>query len=702
MSLQLVTLPLRAVRAPIKVLLLPGESHRTKWHLPVAGLDEEQAQDILFALRRAGSGDEAEQMARDWLQALQLACIAFWRLLAELDDAERNLRFWQRRARRGDDQTAFLWLQRGPGAFARRSVRLLSRGRRRVERWGRGAAGRGVDQAGPAGAAPPSELIEKRVVVFRLVRDELARALAAVQDAASQLLLRDERSEDDAPAEGLVAAAERAIAAAASEIQRALHELRARTGPLGAVVGGASPRFEDEEEDERGGPATGARASALHAALSALLSLPGGERVRRALSSGSLRARRGVEEGGRGEEAATGEGDSSMETALRELQKTLDCDETLSLWRRAHQNLTVPEAFREAARLASSAAAAPLAEVPAWARMPSEFQRRWVRYSLLWTATGLAVAFAYRHSSLAGSGDLRRWWDAAAGATRGAVETHVRAPLRALGDELFATLRSRPSIVSLAEYESDRDSLARMLLDFARERGGVGSAAGVDHASVSSSSSPSRQQQESTTTANDDVAMQHGMDVMMRRYEQELKRPIKNLVAGDLARCLLIQVQKLKVDSESAMLEIDQILKSNELSIALVAAVPAILIAGGLLYALARLAAPRPPDPRTEAAAARLALGEAARRLALLASPEDVARLGRAPLQGQFLYALARAYEEAGDLYARHRGLFGRGAGPEWLALQSEFKGLAAPGSEARKLGDFQRLVRSFTIYQQF
>lgn len=44
------------------------------------------------------------------------------------------------------------------------------------------------------------------------------------------------------------------------------------------------------------------------------------------------------------------------------------------------------------------------------------------------------------------------------------------------------------------------------------------------------------------------------------------------------------QVQKLKVDSESAMLEIDQILKSNELSIALVAAVPAFLIAGGLLY----------------------------------------------------------------------------------------------------------------------
>lgn len=31
---------------------------------------------------------------------------------------------------------------------------------------------------------------------------------------------------------------------------------------------------------------------------------------------------------------------------------------------------------------------------------------------------------------------------------------------------------------------------------------------------------------------------------MMRRYEHELKKPIRNLVAGDLARCLLIQASK--------------------------------------------------------------------------------------------------------------------------------------------------------------
>ena len=33
-----------------------------------------------------------------------------------------------------------------------------------------------------------------------------------------------------------------------------------------------------------------------------------------------------------------------------------------------------------------------------------------------------------------------------------------------------------------------------------------------------------------------------GMDYMMHRYESELKKPIRNLVNGQLARSLLIQV----------------------------------------------------------------------------------------------------------------------------------------------------------------
>lgn len=64
------------------------------------------------------------------------------------------------------------------------------------------------------------------------------------------------------------------------------------------------------------------------------------------------------------------------------------------------------------------------------------------------------------------------------GATRAALDAHLLAPLQAVRDELFTTFRSRPSIVSLAEYEADRDSLARMLGDFERDRGSAGGAGG--------------------------------------------------------------------------------------------------------------------------------------------------------------------------------------------------------------------------------
>lgn len=40
----------------------------------------------------------------------------------------------------------------------------------------------------------------------------------------------------------------------------------------------------------------------------------------------------------------------------------------------------------------------------------------------------------------------------------------------------------------------------------------------------------------------------------MRTYEAELRAPLRNALGGELVRALLIQVQKLKVDTASAML----------------------------------------------------------------------------------------------------------------------------------------------------
>ncbi|KAJ6984290.1 protein DGS1 [Populus alba x Populus x berolinensis] len=71
-----------------------------------------------------------------------------------------------------------------------------------------------------------------------------------------------------------------------------------------------------------------------------------------------------------------------------------------------------------------------------------------------------------------------------------------------------------------------------------------------------------------------------------KRYEQELTHPIQNLLKGELAHALLIQVQKLKLDIETAMLELDQILKANEINFAILAALPAFFLSLLLLMLL--------------------------------------------------------------------------------------------------------------------
>ncbi|XP_060170108.1 protein DGS1, mitochondrial-like isoform X2 [Lycium barbarum] len=62
------------------------------------------------------------------------------------------------------------------------------------------------------------------------------------------------------------------------------------------------------------------------------------------------------------------------------------------------------------------------------------------------------------------------------------------------------------------------------------------------------------------------------------RYERELMHPIQNLVSGELARALLIQVQKLKLNIEKAMLELDKILRANGINFAILAALPAFFL----------------------------------------------------------------------------------------------------------------------------
>ncbi|XP_022752416.1 protein DGS1, mitochondrial isoform X2 [Durio zibethinus] len=198
-----------------------------------------------------------------------------------------------------------------------------------------------------------------------------------------------------------------------------------------------------------------------------------------------------------------------------------------------------------------------LAEV-AKHQKPRKLTRNWIQYTC--GAVGLSVCsfWLLRHSRLMGSSDIDNWIREAKESTVSFFNDHVEQPLLSIRDELLDTFKKRQKgVMDMEEVQLTSNSLHRMLLAFSEQTNG----------------------KEFLESASD----QEMLEIVMLRYEKELMHPIQNLLNGELARALLIQVQKLKLDIEMAMLELDQILRANEINFAILAALPAFFLSLGLV-----------------------------------------------------------------------------------------------------------------------
>ncbi|CAN6483860.1 unnamed protein product [Victoria cruziana] len=154
---------------------------------------------------------------------------------------------------------------------------------------------------------------------------------------------------------------------------------------------------------------------------------------------------------------------------------------------------------------------------------PSKMTLYWFRYTCGTVGLSLCSVWLLRHSSLTGSSDIDNWIRDTKESTLAFWKDHVEMPLLSIRDELFETFRRRhKGVMELEEVQLTANSL--------------------------------------------------------HKYEKELMHPIQNLLGGELARALLIQIQKLKLDIETAMLELNQILRANEINFAILAALPAFFL----------------------------------------------------------------------------------------------------------------------------
>ncbi|EON96549.1 putative atp synthase regulation protein nca2 protein [Phaeoacremonium minimum UCRPA7] len=138
---------------------------------------------------------------------------------------------------------------------------------------------------------------------------------------------------------------------------------------------------------------------------------------------------------------------------------------------------------------------------------------------------------------------------------------------------------SEIAIMSKDSLKADRESLERMVVDFAVEK--------PDFATEGGKLTDAQIEDIRAKVKAGDVTP------VLRAYEKDLRKPFYGAVRGDLIRSLLIQVQKTKVDLEVAIGGIDSLLKSQELVFGFIGLTPGILVSIGMFQYLRSIAGGR-------------------------------------------------------------------------------------------------------------
>lgn len=144
---------------------------------------------------------------------------------------------------------------------------------------------------------------------------------------------------------------------------------------------------------------------------------------------------------------------------------------------------------------------------------------------------------------------------------------------------------SQVSIMSKRSLQGDRDSLERMVVDFAIDNPGNATGTGA----------PLTDSEIATIRTN---IKDGDLTPVLKAYERDLAHPFMGTVRGNLIRALLIQVQKTKVDVEVAMGGIDALLKSQELVFGFVGLTPGLLVTIALFRWLGRVSLGRKATSR--------------------------------------------------------------------------------------------------------
>lgn len=191
---------------------------------------------------------------------------------------------------------------------------------------------------------------------------------------------------------------------------------------------------------------------------------------------------------------------------------------------------------------------------------PSRLVRYWLPAGLLLISSSTILRILVNRKD-----DIINWIRDLGVTTRDFWFNWVVEPVRKVIGTIRHDSQSEIAIMSRDSLKADRESLERMVVDFAKDRPSL---AGASDAPLNE-----------TQIADIRAKVKEGdVTPVLRAYEEGLRKPFIGATKGDLVRSLLIQVQKTKVDLEVAISGIDALLKSQELVFGFVGLTPGILV----------------------------------------------------------------------------------------------------------------------------
>jgi nuclear control of ATPase protein 2 len=187
---------------------------------------------------------------------------------------------------------------------------------------------------------------------------------------------------------------------------------------------------------------------------------------------------------------------------------------------------------------------------------PSRLIRYWIPGAVLLLSGSTLLRYAANRRA-----EITQWFQEFGSTVRDFWLNWVIEPSKRLLGTIRHDEQSEIAIMSKDSLKADRESLERMVVDFAVEHPENGT------------------KYTELQIAEIRVKVKEGdLTPVLKAYEREMQSPIKNVVMGELVRTLLIQIQKTKVDVEVAIGGIDSLLKSQELLFGFVGIAPGVLI----------------------------------------------------------------------------------------------------------------------------